>query len=235
MLLVAVGALIALLAMAVGFAARLVGDEQRAQAAADAAALAGAQGGRSAAATLAARNGGHLAAFAQLGLAVEVQVVGMPDWLQASPVDVTIDCSPRPPGAGPPFCSPDSGTPDGGSDTTPDALPDDLNAGAETPLIRDSGVAWVVVEGPPPEQTGDAGGAKVASMDAQTVASMDAQTVASMDVQTVATIDAQAEVRPRSNGCGCTVGGRHGPLPRAETLPLGLILAAVGALRRRRR
>jgi MYXO-CTERM domain-containing protein len=174
---------------------------------------------------------------------VEVQVVGMPDWLQASPVDVTIDCSPRPPGAGPPFCSPDSGTPDGGSDTTPDALPDDLNAGAETPLIRDSGVAWVVVEGPPPEQTGDAGGAKVASMDAQTVASMDAQTVASMDaqtvasmdVQTVATIDAQAEVRPRSNGCGCTVGGRHGPLPRAETLTLGLILAAVGALRRRRR
>ena len=158
---------------------------------------------------------------------VEVQVAGMPDWLQASPVDVTIDCSPRPPGAGPPFCSPDSGTPDGGSDFTPDALPDDLNVGAESPLIRDSGVAWVVVEGPAPEQTEDAGSATVVSMDAQTVASTDAQTVASMD--------AQAEVRSRSNGCGCTVGGRHGPLPRAETLTLGLILAAVAVLRRRRR
>jgi hypothetical protein len=75
MLLVAVVALIALLAMAVGFAARRVGDEQRAQAAADAAALAGTQGGRWAAATLAARNGARLVAFVQLGLAVEVQVV----------------------------------------------------------------------------------------------------------------------------------------------------------------
>jgi hypothetical protein len=158
---------------------------------------------------------------------VEVQVVGMPDWVQGSPVDVTIDCSPRPTGAGPPFCSPDSGTPDGGSDSTPDALPVDLNVGAESPLIRDSGVAWVVVEGPPPEQTGDAGSATVASIDAQTVASIDAQTVAS--------IDAQAEVSPQSNGCGCTVGGRHGSLPGAQTLTLGLIPAAFAVLRRRRR
>jgi len=65
----------ALLAVGLAIAGGTVVGRSRAQAAADAAALAGVSGGRSAAAALAAANGGSLVAFRELGDDVVVQVV----------------------------------------------------------------------------------------------------------------------------------------------------------------
>jgi len=77
-LVLVVAVLVVLCAMAMGrFAARVVAIEQ-AQVAADAAALAGVAGGESAAADLAARNGGVLKRFSVVGddVVVTVEVAG---------------------------------------------------------------------------------------------------------------------------------------------------------------
>lgn len=67
LLLLPVVAVAALVAVAVGHAGSQVHDRARAQAAADAAALAGVDGGRTAAAELAAANGAALTAFTATG------------------------------------------------------------------------------------------------------------------------------------------------------------------------
>jgi uncharacterized membrane protein len=74
LLVLVVVVLVALLAVGFVQAADVVLDRQRAQTAADAAALAGLQGGRSAAAQLAAANGAVLVSFAREGATVTVVV-----------------------------------------------------------------------------------------------------------------------------------------------------------------
>lgn len=75
LMLLPVMAVAALLGIGVALAGRVVVDRSRAQAAADAAALAGVGGGRRAAAELAAANGGALVEFRSLGDDHTVEVV----------------------------------------------------------------------------------------------------------------------------------------------------------------
>jgi Flp pilus assembly protein TadG len=75
LLMLVVVALCGLMAVAVGRLGGVLVDRQQAQTAADAAALAGVEGGRAAAADFAARNGGTLVAYDEVGSGSGVRTV----------------------------------------------------------------------------------------------------------------------------------------------------------------
>jgi hypothetical protein len=155
---------------------------------------------------------------------VEAMVVGTANWLQAAPVDVTIDCSPRPADAGAPFCVLDETKPDGGGDLGPDTRSVNLKPDAD-PVIRDSGSVWVVVEGPADPAAADSGAGVIEGHGPGQEMDASGPGAATMD---------PSPVRSSSDGCGCTLGGRQDSGIGSKARALGLILAALAAIRRRR-